>query len=166
MTSMRILLGLLVVVSGVWLAAPAAAARLDLRDGGVVVVEPSRPPTLMGMTGAVGMSGHGLRHAVIDSSGRTWQGVVPQSSAVTSAPVSLAQNPVTGDVFLVFARRRGGGEQLVFSTWMGQSFSEPQWLSGTEGTNLQPRLAFRRGGEAILSWRVDGALGSERLLVR
>ena len=149
---MRAAIALLLSAAAV---APADAATLKLRDGGQVTVEAPRSSTGSLLP---------LRYTFAEASGRTWTGDVPDGAGVAPADVALSQNPMTGDVILVFAAPpfsgQGSGHDLLITGWTGQQWTTPEILSAGSGDDVRPMLAFRPTGDALVAWTdtTDGSV--------
>jgi hypothetical protein len=136
----------------------ASAATLKLENGARLSIEPAAlaPLELPSLGGA----GVPLRFSMLEADGRQWTGEVPGSAGTQANDVTIAQNPVSGDVFTVFARPVRGGAQLMSSRWSGQGFSDPAALVAGSLDDRRPLLAFRPTGEALLGFQRGGPDGS------
>jgi len=147
---------------GVMLAAScavASAATLKLENGARISIEAGavRPSAFS----SLGATSAPLRYSVVDQDGHAWTGDVPGSAGTQASDVTVAQDPLSGDVFTVFARPSRGGTQLVSSRWSGQIFSDPAIIEVAGHEDRRPSLAFGPAGDALLAYfrgAADGAL--------
>ena len=157
--STRTLLPVLLCVA----AASASAGSLKLRDGSVVRMDLSQQQLVMpglGQSAVIDSASLGMRYYVVEPDGSTWAGMVPGSQGVAFGDASIAQSPITGDVFAVFSRYAPDGAEVVFTSWTGQTFTESQVLATSPGDDVAPVLTFSEAGDAVLAWEHVGLLTS------
>lgn len=140
----------------------AGAATLKAHDGSVVTVEPARQtflPIGRGSTAAATFGG-GLWYGVVAPDGSTWAGTMPGTVGCAFGEPSVAQHPVTFDLFTVFSQRVLDRSVVAFTSWTGQSWAEPRAIAASIGDDFDPVLAFGEAGDAILAWQHAEALPS------
>lgn len=144
------------------MASASSAASLKLSDGATLFV--SAPGLQLGGSNQARAPSESLRYSIAAPGGRTWTGSVPGSEGASSREVALAQNPVTGEIVMAFARPGRGGRDIVATGWTGQSWTEPREVAGGADDDRSPLLAFRPSGDALLAWTREGLMGASVLL--
>lgn len=144
------------------LPASAEAASLSLDGGAVLSVHPL-PPRIGAPAGALA-SAAPLAYSVTDAAGRLVSGTIPGTEGAQAREVSLARNPLNGDVVMAFAAPGAGGHDIAAVTWTGQSWTAPRDLAVGDADERAPLLTFRPGGDALAAW-ISGD-GEKSLLLR
>lgn len=156
------------LAAGLAAATTASAVELRTLDGGHVSLE----------TVVLAPAGTGLAppHAsaariayawtVRDGAGRQFSGLLTGADTFRQSAPLLLQNPVDGEIHLIYSALHEGTRDLMLRTWLGQAWSDPAWLAGeSDADDVEPQGAFTARGELVLSWmRRQGT--DERFLVQ
>lgn len=148
----------LALLSGIALAAalPASARQLQTLDGGLMSLSAVVLPADLQSGRALQPSA--LRADIVwtyrDASGVESSGVLPGVGSVRDELPLLVQNPVDGEIHLIYSAVRQGSRDLFLRTWLGQSWSSAVLLAGDpDHDDVSPRAAFGPEGELLLGWR-------------
>lgn len=149
MSHRKILIGSLAIALACSLL-PAIAAHTVLTPRGdlLVVDEVSRGPEGPSLA---------LRWTLHRADGEVERGIVPGTwDRARDASPSLALDPDTGDVVLVWSRHNGTDFDLVLSTLEGRTWSGPVPLVSTPDHEIQPTVLTAPGEGIHVAWRYPG----------
>ena len=149
-------------------SAPATARELRTLDGGFVqlssVVLPANPGQGPGAQ-PVSMRAD-IAWLVRDAQGIERTGVLPGVGDLREELPLLLQNPVDGELHLIYSGVNGISRDLLMRTWLGQSWSSPVFLAGSDSADdFAPRARFTPEGELVVAWRQVQSAGEHVLFL-